>query len=300
LPKDGPVKAWKFTELDDQIRWAQVAERLGCSRLEYGSALLSAHSPFEINPLIRKLDSIFTLSDEERGAVASLPMQAVNLRTDQDIVSERDRPSRCCAMLDGFTCSYKLTAEGKRQILAFHVAGDIPDLQSLHLPVLDNSIGTITPCRVGFIKHEPLRQLCERYPRIAGALRRATLIEAAVLRERMTSIGRRNAFSRIAHLLCEIVVRMRAADLGRGRSCDFPVTQTEIGDALGITMVHVNRTLKEIREAGLATLNGGVLKVLDWDALKEAGAFDPTYLHLDADEAAACAPHQEPSPAVAR
>jgi CRP-like cAMP-binding protein len=248
---------------------------------------VDAHSPLDINPLIRKLDSIFTLSDEERGALVSLPIQVADLRADQDIVREQDRPSRCCVMLDGFTCSYKVTVEGKRQILAFHIAGDIPDLQSLHLRVLDNSLGTITPSRVGFIQHEPLRHLCERHPRITAALWRGTLIEAAVFREWMTSIGRRDAFARIAHLFCEIVVRTRAVGLVRDNSCDFPVTQTEIGDALGITTVHVNRTLKELREAGLATLNGGVLNILNWEGLKEAGEFDLTYLHLDKDQAAA-------------
>jgi CRP-like cAMP-binding protein len=248
---------------------------------------VEAQSLSENNPLIRKLDSIFTLSDEERGAVASLPMQIADLRTDQDIVRERDRPSRCCVMLTGFTCSYKVTVEGKRQILAFHVPGDIPDLQSLHLRVLDNSLGTITPCKVGFIQHEPLRHLCEQYPRITGALWRGTLIDAAIFREWMTSIGRREAFARITHLFCEIMVKMRAVGLARDHTCDFPVTQTEIGDALGVTTVHVNRTIKEIREAGLATLKDGVLTVLDWEALKHAGEFDPTYLHLEGARAAA-------------
>jgi CRP-like cAMP-binding protein len=248
---------------------------------------VDALSPLEINPLIRKLDSIYILSDEEKGAVASLPMQIANLRADQDIVRERDRPSRCCVMLDGFGCSYKVTFEGKRQIQAFHIAGDVPDLQSLHLRVMDNSLGTITPCRVAFIQHEPLLHLCERYPRITGALWRGTLVEAAVFREWMTSIGQREAFARITHLFCEILVRMRAVGLVRDHTCDFPLTQTEIGDALGITTVHVNRMLKEIREAGLATLSDRVLKVLDWEGLKEAGEFDPTYLHLETDQAAA-------------
>jgi CRP-like cAMP-binding protein len=249
--------------------------------------MVDAISPLEINPLIRKLDSIFLLSDEERSAVASLPLQVVHLRADQDIVRERDRPSRCCVVLDGFACSYKVTVEGKRQILAFHVAGDMPDLQSLHLRVLDNSVGTITPCRVAFIQHEPVRDLCERYPRITGALWRGTLIEAAIYREWMTSIGRREAFARISHLLCEIVVKMRAVGLAREHACAFPITQTEIGDALGLTTVHVNRTLKAIREAGLATVKDGIITVLDWDGLLEAGEFDPTYLHMETDQAAA-------------
>src|SRR4051794_14144402 len=208
---------------------------------------MDAISPSEINPLIRKLDSVSILSDEERGAVSRLPMHMRDLKADQDIVRERDRPSQCCVMLDGFACSYKVTAEGKRQILAFHIAGDVPDLQSLHLKVLDNSLATISPCRVGFIQHEHLLHLCERYPRITGALWRGTLVDAAVFREWMTSIGRRPAYSRIAHLFCEMVVRMRAAGLVRECPCQIAFTQNEIGDALGLTTVHVNRTLKQLR-----------------------------------------------------
>ncbi len=129
---------------------------------------MTAFLEFNDNPLIRKLESIFTLSDEERGAIANLPMQVQEIRPDQDIVREGDRPSRCCLVLEGFACTYKMTGKGKRQILAFYIPGDIPDLQSMHLRVLDHSVGTITPCKVGFIQHEALHDLCERYPQIAG------------------------------------------------------------------------------------------------------------------------------------
>src|SRR5215207_8227501 len=108
--------------------------------------------------------------------------QAVSLRADQDIVREGDRPTRSCLVLEGFTCIYKLTGEGKRQIMGFQIPGDIPDLQSLHLTVLDTTLGTITPCKVGFIQHEVLRELCERNPRIASAFWRETLIDASIFR----------------------------------------------------------------------------------------------------------------------
>ena len=111
-------------------------------------------------PLIRKLESIFALTDDERDVLAALPMQAEAFGADQDIVREGDRPSRSFVLLEGFGCTYKLTGEGKRQIIAFHLPGDMPDLQSLHLKVLDNSVGTITPCQVGFIQHETLLDLC--------------------------------------------------------------------------------------------------------------------------------------------
>ncbi|WP_338105646.1 Crp/Fnr family transcriptional regulator [Microvirga tunisiensis] len=124
----------------------------------------------DYSPMIRKLESIFTLTDDERHALQKLSIQRVAIRPDQDIVREGDQPSRSCLILSGFACTYKVTAQGKRQIVSFNLPGDIPDLQSLHLKVIDNSIGTISPCTVGFITHDDLRDLCERYPRITAAL----------------------------------------------------------------------------------------------------------------------------------
>jgi len=239
------------------------------------------------NPLIRKLDSIFAPADEERRALSNLLMQVVDLRADQDIVREGDRPSRSCLILEGFACTYKVMADGKRQIVNFHIPGDIPDLQSLHLKVLDNSVGTIEPCKVGFIPHEVLHDLCTRYPRIAAAFWRGTLIDAAIFREWITSIGRREAYSRIAHLLCEMLVRLKAVGLAEDHACDLPITQAEYGDALGISTVHVNRVFQKLRAEGLVETKGTRLTVPDWEKLKQAGDFDPIYLHLEQDRRAA-------------
>ncbi len=180
-----------------------------------------------------------------------------------------------------------MTAGGKRQIVAFGIAGDIPDLQSLHLRVLDCSIGTLTPCRVGFITHEDLRDVCERYPRITAAFWRETLIEGAIFREWVINVGRREAYNRMAHVLCELLVRLRAVGLVEGHSCNLPITQGEFADALGITTVHINRVLQAMRVDGLIELNGDRLNIPDWEKLKQAGEFDPTYLHLESDQAAA-------------
>ena len=119
------------------------------------------------HPLVRKLESITDLSAEERQTLVDLPMRVQVIEADQDIVREGDRPSRCCLVLKGFACRYKITPSGKRQIMAFHIAGDIPDLHSLHLTVLDHSLGTVTPCKVGFINHEDARDLVRRFPRLA-------------------------------------------------------------------------------------------------------------------------------------
>jgi CRP-like cAMP-binding protein len=238
------------------------------------------------SPIIRNLDSTFRLSDQERTALEDLPMQIQAIRADQDIVREGDRPSRCFALLDGYTATYKMTGDGKRQIHSWHIPGDIPDLQSLHLRVLDNSVVTLTPCRVGFIQHEVLRELCRKQPRIMEAFWRQTLIDAAIFREWMTNIGRREAYSRMAHIICEWIVRMRAVGLVQDHTCDLPMTQGELADAMGVSTVHVNRVLQELRGDGLITLKGSRLEVLDWEQLKQEGDFDPTYLHQDPNQAA--------------
>jgi CRP-like cAMP-binding protein len=249
-------------------------------------ALATAFHP-DHNPMIRKIESIFTLTDDERHALEKMPMQVMAIKADQDIVREGDRPSRSCLILSGFACTYKVTAQGKRQIVSFDLPGDIPDLQSLHLKVLDNSIGTITSCSVGFIPHEVLRDVCARYPRIASAFWRETLIDAAIFREWVMNVGRRETYNRMAHVLCELLVRLRAVGLANGYSCDLPITQGEFADAIGVTNVHVNRVIQQLRADGLIELNGDRLNILDWNRLKQVGEFDPTYLHLESDQAAA-------------
>jgi CRP-like cAMP-binding protein len=241
----------------------------------------------EDNLLIRKLESIFTLTDKERKALQNLPMQVVVIKEGQDIVRAGDQPSRSCLLLSGFACVYKLTGNGKRQIVGFSIPGDIPDLQSLHLEVLDNSVSTLTTCRVGFITHEALRDICMRYPRITSAFWRETLIDAAVFREWVTNVGQREAYGRMAHVFCELMVRLKAVSLAEDHSCKLPITQAEFADAIGTSTVHVNRVLQEMRANNLIELSGDQLNIPDWETLKRAGDFDPTYLHLKRDQAAA-------------
>ncbi len=194
----------------------------------------------ELHPLVRKLETIVDLSDQEREAVLGLPVTVRVLNADQDIVRDQDRPSQCCLMLSGFACRYKTLPGGKRQILSFHIPGDIPDLQSLHLEVMDHSLGTLTESRVAFIPHGTLRAFIRAHPRIGDVFWRDTLIDAAVFREWMANVGRREAYSRIAHLLCELYVRLRAVGLANGQAYVLPATQAEIGDAQGLSTVHVN------------------------------------------------------------
>jgi CRP-like cAMP-binding protein len=165
--------------------------------------------------------------------------------------------------------------------MSFHIPGDIPDLQSLHLEVMDHSLATVVASKVAFIPHEVVRAFLRAHPRIADVFWRDTLIDAAVFREWVVNVGRRDAYARISHVLCEVYVRLRAVGLVNGQSFEMPITQAELGDATGMSTVHVNRTLQELRGHGLiSTPKNGRVVIEDWDRLQEAGEFDPTYLHI--------------------
>jgi len=236
----------------------------------------------EHGQLIRKLESITNLSDEDREALARLPLTVRSIPADTDIVRQGDRPAECCLMLDGFACRYQTTDEGRRQILSFHIPGDIPDLQSLYLSVIDDYLGTLVPTRAAFIPHQALYALFRERPELAGAFWRETLVDGAIFRRWILNVGRHEAYARIAHLFCELLLRLKAVGLATDDTMEMPATQAELADALGITTVHVNRTLMALRKAGPITLRGGTLTVNDWDALAAAGDFDPAYLHLSA------------------
>jgi CRP-like cAMP-binding protein len=239
-------------------------------------------APADAHRLLARLASMAPLTADERRALLELPMRVAELRPDQDVVRAGDRPSRAFLLIEGLAASFKLTSEGRRLSIALHVPGDVPDLQSLHLTSLDTSVATITPCRIGFIYHEDLNALCDRWSGLRGALWRATLVDAAIAREWMVGLGQQDAFARLAHLFCEVLVRLEAVGLARDHACAWPVTQVELGDLVGLSTVHVNRTIRDLRAAGLISLTGARLKALDWPRLQEAGEFDPAYLHLDA------------------
>lgn len=230
--------------------------------------------------LLRKLDSAGAFAPDELEALRLLPIQVLPLRSGQYIVREGDRPTRSCLVIEGFVSASKTTGDGDRQIASFYVPGDIPDLQSLHLGVMDISFEAITSCTVGYIPHEALHRLVDTHPRLGSALWRTTLVDAAIYREWVANVGQRHADSRLAHLFCEILMRLKAVGLADGNSCSLPMTQTELGDALGISVVHVNRTLQKLRRDGLISFKSKRLTVLDWKRLAEVGDFDPTYLHL--------------------
>jgi CRP-like cAMP-binding protein len=258
-----------------------------CSRRRLGVH----HMPHQaLNPLIRRLETITSLSEDEKKAILNLPAKVVNLRADADIVREGDRPSQCCLLVEGFLCRYKNLADGKRQIMAFYVPGDIPDLLSLHIDVMDHSLATMVPSKVAFIPHHALGSLIDQNSSIANAFWRDTLIDASTFREWIVNLGSRDAYSRIGHLICEVFLKLRAVGLTNGNSFDFPITQGEIGDATGLSTVHVNRSIMELRKNGLIILEKNQCTIPDLSRLEEAAMFDPTYLHLTRERKAGNGP----------
>lgn len=235
------------------------------------------------SPFIRKMERLGPLSEEERRVLLSATQATRMIEPDQDIAREGDRPGQSCLLLDGFACRYKLLPDGKRPMLSIHIAGDFCDLHSLYLERLDHSIGTLTRCRVAFVPHGTIRDWMASYPRITRALWHDTLVDGAIHREWVANVGARPALERFAHLLCEVAARMRWCGLAQGKECELPLTQSELGDALGISLVHVNRVLQELRRDGLVELRRGMLVINDWDRLAEIGQFDPAYLYVGAE-----------------
>lgn len=234
----------------------------------------------EIDVLLAKLESIGSLKPEHREAIRQLPVQRQVLERGQDAVMDGLIMQHCCIVLSGMLFRHKTMRDGSRQILSFHPQGDIPDLQSLHLRKVDYTLSATCPTVVGLIQHEAVHALLAEYPDLTGLLWRDTLIDAAKFQTWMMLVGQASAEAKMAHLFCEMFLRIRAVGGAQERSYRFPITQGDLADALGISVVHANRTLQQLRAESLVAFNGGVAEILDWDGLRALAQFDPSYLHL--------------------
>lgn len=230
--------------------------------------------------LLARLGARIRLSSDEVAALRNMPLTVEDVAPGYEVAVEGERPTRCCAVIRGFLIRQVILQDGGRQILSFHVPGDMPDLQGLHLDRMDHTLAALTASRLVFMPHPAVNAVVLSFPRIGGILWRATLVDAAVFRQWMVGLGRRQALARIAHLLCELYVRLSAAGLARGSAVTMPISQVAMADALGLSAVHVNRSLKELRAQRMIQLGGGVLVIVDFDGLARIGEFDPAYLQL--------------------
>jgi CRP-like cAMP-binding protein len=233
------------------------------------------------NPLLRKLSNFIALSEAESQAVVDSCRDVREVAAREDVIAQGDRTGGVKLLLEGFACRYKTLEDGRRQIVAYFVPGDLCDLRVFILKRMDHSIGAIAPSRVATISPDNMLNLMHKYPALTTALWWSTLVEEAITREWIVNMGQRNALERMAHLFCELLYRFRTVGLNQGLSCTLPLTQVELGETLGLSSVHVNRTLQELRRQKLITLNGGTLTIQDLRALEELSFFNPDYLHLD-------------------
>ncbi len=229
--------------------------------------------------LIRKLDRLAQLDDADRQALAALPFRTEIAPAGHYLVREGDDTVDCCLLVEGYACRHKKSSNGSRQIVSFHLAGDMLDLQHLLLAKADHNVQTITDAKIAWIPATALKALSKARPAIGEALWHDTLIDASIFREWVLNVGQRDAKARIAHMLCEFAVRRQAAGLGDPERFDLPMTQEHIADATGLTPVHVNRTLKALGAAGLIDRKKRNVAIADWERMRRAADFDPTYLH---------------------
>ena len=228
-----------------------------------------------------KIEAFTKLSADDRKALNALSQNLRYVDSRRDLISEGDKPKYVHLVLDGWGARYKTLPDGKRQIVSMFLPGDFCDLNVYILRQMDHSIGAITRLKVAMITPDEMTRLTHERPRVTQALWWHELVTTAIQREWTLNLGQRTAYERLGHLLVELYLRLRTVGLASHGRCDFPLTQNDLGDATGLTPVHVNRTLQELRRDGLIELERRHLHILDIERLKSVSMFNPNYLHLD-------------------
>lgn len=230
---------------------------------------------------LRKLRARDQISAEEERAIRDLVAQVIEIPADRTFVRHGEELHQSTILLDGWLARAKDLPSGQRQIAELHVAGDFADLHGFTLKRLDHDVVSITRCRLALVPHDRLVALTEQFSHLTRVYWFSTNVDAAIHREWTLSLGRRSALSRMAHLFCELNVRLGIVGHSANDSYDFPLTQIELGECLGLTAVHVNRTLQELRRMGLLELQNRRVTIVDDAGLKGVAEFDPSYLYLD-------------------
>ncbi|MEA3003256.1 MAG: hypothetical protein QOH81_2044 [Sphingomonadales bacterium] len=234
-----------------------------------------------IERVIRRYETRAPLTDADRAAIRTLPFTYRTLDPAAYIVREGEPPVVCALLLSGFAYRHKVTGEGERQILSVHMAGEFLDLQNSFLDVVDHHVQALTRVDIASVPVAAMRRIAESHPLIGRAMWIDTLIDSAIFREWIVNVGRRDAISRVAHVLCEFALRLKAAGLATAYRYELPMTQEQLADVTGLTAVHVNRVLKELGHQGLIARDKRAVEIVDWDRLSAVGDFSARYLHLD-------------------
>ncbi|HYE43426.1 MAG TPA: Crp/Fnr family transcriptional regulator [Caulobacteraceae bacterium] len=235
-----------------------------------------------MNALIQKLERRARLLDEEKAFLADACQPPRKVSAGEDIIRPGDTPQASTLLIEGYTARYGTFDDGRRQLTALHIRGDFVDLHSFLLRTMDHGITALTPCTIAQVPHTTLKVITEQWPHLARVLWLDTLVDGAIHRQWLVSLGRRPALGRLAHLFCELSVRFSLVGLD-DRCFSFPLTQSTVGDMLGLSTVHVNRVAQELRAEGVITWRGGRVQIEDWAGLTRIAEFDPMYLQLASD-----------------
>jgi CRP-like cAMP-binding protein len=244
--------------------------------------LADINNPLEL--LVRNLEIHAELSAEDREAILALPYRLRTLEASTYLTREGDVPDQCGVLGSGYAYRQKHTGDGQRQILALHIPGDPVDFQHLYLDIADHSVQMLTRGEVAFVARKDLRDLARARPAVGNAIVLNILVESSIFREWVLNVGRRDARSRLAHVLCEFAIRMQKQGLSDGNGFELPITQEQLGDVLGLTTVHVARTLKSLETSGLINRTRRAITFPNWERLREVGDFNQRYLHLERQE----------------
>ena len=222
-----------------------------------------------------------SITDAERQALSAAVSHEIEIAADTEIVREHQVVDCVHLMSSGWACRYATLPGGRRRIQSLHMGGDFIDLQGFTLKHLDYSAVALTACRLAVMPHERLQTISETMPHLTRLLWLTTVVDAAIQRQWLLSAGQRSALQRLAHLLCEVFTRLEVGGLNDGQAFHLPLTQAELGDTLGISLVHANRVVGELRARGLVRWRGEHLTILDWAGLSDLAEFDPAYLELE-------------------
>lgn len=245
---------------------------------------MSNGSPLEL--MLRKLSRWYPLDKADEEALLALPHHVRALDPHHYVVREGEAATHTGLMLSGFSVRHKIVVDGARQIVAIHMKGDIVDLQNSLLGTADHSVQMLTKGEVAMIPREAVQDIALTRPRIGMAMWKDTLVDGSIFREWIANVGRRDAATRVAHVLCEFALRLKVAGLGEKTNYELPMTQEQLADVVGLTPVHVNRTLQVLERKNLISRAKRSVVVGDWQRLAEAGDFDAAYLHLPDHEVA--------------
>lgn len=233
-----------------------------------------------LTPLIDRFALHSPISSEDRAELGKMPYKLRSYEAGSYLLRDGDAPVQCGVLVSGFAYRHRVSAAGLRQIVSVSIPGEVYDLQQLHLATADHNVQTLTRCTVATIAHAALLEIAAKRPSVARAISATTIVDLSIAREWMLNIGRRDARMRTSHLFCELAFRLNRGSVPSGHTFDLPMTQEQLGDALGLTPVHINRTVRGLVKDGLIVNSHRSITIPNWGALVDEAGFNSRYLHM--------------------